>query len=132
VNTRENRLYARYEPRQPVYVYLGSSDSGSVGRVTAISQGGLGFDYVEWQGGRDVSLSSERQGVMDLVVKGEGPRITQIPFELVYERPAAEPFFYWATRYRVMSCGLKFGNLSQEQKKALNDLLESVTEDSAV
>lgn len=131
MSSRENRQYERFVPRHPTYVYLGN-DRGSVGRVTGIGRGGLGFDYVKWQDRPDTSGTGKKTGVIDLVVKDEGPRISRIPVELVYEKPAANAFFYWATRYRVMSCGLKFGPLSPDQQKAIDTLLGDVSQGKTV
>jgi len=104
-----------------------------VAKVRNLSQGGMGLDYVEWQGDPTLKEATEHSGIMDLVVNSDkgGIRISDIPYEVVYTKQAAEAYFYWAANYRVISCGLKFGNLTLAQKRAIDDLLDRLAKDSS-
>jgi len=83
-----------------------------LGRIRDISRGGLAFEYVCSEGGR------EESSAIDIFLSGQGFYLPEIPCKVVYDfhMGADLPSI---SEFQERRCGVEFGKLTEEQERKL-------------
>ncbi|MDM8525837.1 hypothetical protein QUF80_20890 [Desulfococcaceae bacterium HSG8] len=122
---RERRKLTRFMVQEKAFVAVGFNFP-KIGRINDISRGGLAFeyltDYARDKAGNEGSDSESFQATIFLV--GEGFRLNDVPCVIVYDvlgRIFSNSFIL------KRRCGVKFGRLTETQRKELNLFLAEHT-----
>ena len=113
----ERRKHQRFKAREGSFAAL--KPSQAVGEITDISKGGLAVHYALYD--RDLEMPSE---VM-IIFTADRFHLKKIPCKKISDFQIEEnpPFSSISTR----RCGLKFGDLTEEQKSQLDYFLHNYT-----
>lgn len=116
----ERRDHLRLPPQSNSFAALGS-DYSRVGKIKNISRGGLAFEYIA--GESDSRDSSQ----VDVFMTGDVFHIYSVPCKLIYEIDIHIPQINnkYAKILTVRRCGLKFGDLTEDNLTQLELFLES-------
>lgn len=111
------------------FVVLMDDDRVSMlGTIKDIGKGGIGFSYL-LRTDKEKPFNDGYQTV-DLFVPGRSISLSCIPCKHVYEEPDKENDISFIPNL-TKRCGLKFEQLSKEQKGQINHFLENYTVASA-
>ena len=136
-NPKGNKIQTSHEQRQ--YERLGVQDSAfvvfrpefsKIGPISNISRGGLGFTYLSPSDNE--APVAETSHIIDLIVSNNTFHLTNIPCTLVYDAKADNEQMTLMPDLAKRFCGLKFDELTKEQKKQINFFLENHTAGRAV
>ena len=111
------RKKRRYKVRKGVSVIVGGAAPIGRNRIYDISMGGLSFYYTD--DGQSTNSNSKKQHVT--VIPDGGPPIAHIPCRTVCESETGEVVF---PNQSVKRRSVKFGPLSEEQKKQMKNLIK--------
>ena len=120
--TVEKRKDNRFKARENIYVAL-VNDSTKVGQIMNISSGGLAFSYI----GESVPIVDWYK--MDIFLGRNRFYLKEIPFKIVsdFSIENKNPF----STVLMRQCSGQFGQLTQEQKSQLDDLIANHAIDNA-
>jgi hypothetical protein len=113
----EDRKHKRFRAREGVFVMLKPSLT-HVGRLVDISMGGLAFDYVV------DSVLPKPPAELEIFVKGGTFRLNGIPCKEIWAETTDESR---ATAITRRKCGVRFGELTDQQKAKLKEFIETYT-----
>jgi len=116
------RRFPRYEPEALTFAVLRDGHY-LIGRVVSVGRGGLAFEYAPFRQ-PDIGEEMDHHAELDLIVGRAPLYVPQIPCEILYDFKVKTETFL-ADGIATRCCGLKFGELSEEQTEAIDALLES-------
>ncbi len=125
----EQRQYERLEPLQGSAFVVFRPEFSKIGPINDISRGGLGFNYLH-PADNEVP-AAETSHIIDIIASNNTFYLTNIPCSLVYDAEVNKDQFMLMPDLVNKRCGLKFGQLTEEQEKQINLFLEKHTVGSA-
>lgn len=115
----ERRKYERFLVPENAFVALYGL-SIKVGKLVDISHGGLSFEHIY----EDFSITNNKE--MEISFWLEDFRLSKFPCQVVYDIviPPAPELDFLTIRLNSHRCGVKFKNLTDEQKEQLNQFIK--------
>lgn len=113
----ERRKFTRYRTKDNAFAAI-RGDSCKVGRIHDISLNGLSFTYLSEQ------ISKEGVNHVDIFLTDNGFFLHQVPCAMLYNVIDSKSNFLSISLYR---CGMKFGELNEEQQNGLDFFLNNYT-----
>ena len=114
VSSVERRKYHRFNVQ---HASIASSPLKVIGPIMNISMGGLAFYYVS---SRENSKKTDR---LNIFASDHTFRLNSVPFEVVWDVPMPNSFRLGNIALR--HCGVKFGNLTNQQKADLRYFIQN-------
>ena len=112
---QERRKNERFQPDDQTFVVL-RPDYTKLGKVIDISENGLSFQHMAKSGKEDTTVQLD-------IFKGDNTLyISKVPGKVVYDRQEETVFCYEHRR-----CGVRFGELSEEQSAWLKEYINQFT-----
>lgn len=113
---RELRLHQRYRVKENALAL----DHSIIGQILNLSMGGLMFRYLA-----DLYNFKGNLAELDVYFAGDGLCLRRVPCTTVFNKEVAKeiPFSSLAMR----ECGVKFGQLSEQQEAQLRNIIETRT-----
>jgi hypothetical protein len=121
--SRDRRLAERYEVARDVFLSLGPSFERT-GSVRDISKTGISFEYLSFENLGKPENGKSRYAEAYLLSKSDDLYISRIPCEIVYDSSKGGAAWLHNTETRL--CGLKFGNLNDQQNSKLLAFLDKL------
>ncbi len=120
IMNKNKRTHPRYRALDNVFAAL---DFGftKVGRLIDVSRSGASFEYFMFD-----NISIESEGEIDIFVSGKKFYLSNVPYNLIYNNSELHVSPYTSSLI-TSRCGLKFGDLSQDQQISLENLLNTYT-----
>ncbi|MGQ9694345.1 MAG: PilZ domain-containing protein [Thermodesulfobacteriota bacterium] len=115
----ERRQYQRFLAPENALVAL-YGQSIKVGKLVDISQGGLSFEHIY----EDFSITNDKE--MEISFWVDDFRLSKFPCAIVYNIfiPPPPEYEFLTIRLKTHRCGVKFKNLSGEQKEQLDQFIK--------
>ena len=111
----ERRKSERFQPDDQTFVVL-RPDYTKLGKLIDISEEGLSFQHMANSGKKDANVQLD-------IFKGDNSLyLSKVPGKVVYDRQEETVFCYEHRR-----CGVRFGELSEEQSKWLGEYIDQFT-----
>ena len=111
----ERRKNERFQPDDQTFVVL-RPDYTKLGKLIDISEEGLSFQHMAKSGKKDTSIHLD-------IFKGDNSLyLSKVPGKVVYDRQEETVFCYEHRR-----CGVRFGELSEEQSTWLSQYISQFT-----
>jgi len=92
-----------------------------LGKIKDISRSGMAFEYVTFEGAKADS------GEIDLFVSGARFHLARMPAQTVYDTGVVNNHYSFSPFVERRRCGVKFGELTEEQATQLRHFLETHT-----
>jgi hypothetical protein len=92
-----------------------------LGKVKDISKSGMAFEYVTFEGAKEDSEE------IDLFVSGTRFHLSRMPAQTVYDSSVVNDHYSFSPFVERRRCGVKFGELTEEQATQLRHFLETYT-----
>ena len=114
----ERRRFVRFQVTSPTYAALGHNFD-KVGKVKDISVGGFAFEYISDQD------SMEAMTHVDILLLDEDIHLSKLPCTVAYERDVRkhDTLRRFGRPLVTKQCGVKFGNLAENQRNQLEHLI---------
>lgn len=115
----ERRKYERFSAPENALVAL-YGQSIKVGKLVDISHGGLSFEHIY----EDFSITNDAE--LEISFWVEDFRLSKFPCQIVYNIvvPPATEYEFLTIRLKTYRCGVKFKNLTAEQKEQLDQFIK--------
>ena len=113
-NAMERRKFTRYRTNDDAFAAIRGKYSCKVGRIRDISLNGLSFTYLSEQ------ISEKGFNHVDIFLTDNGFFLHQVPCAMLYNVIDSKSNFLAISLYR---CGMKFGELNEEQQNGLDFFL---------
>ena len=122
----ERREFTRFIPRDNAFVAL--PQVGRIGSIRDISMGGMSCDYYE-SFGKDGAINGETTAPLpaDIFISGMKFFLGNILCRVTYDMIAPEDRPAFSISVSKRRCGLKFDELSEEQRQQITLFLEKHT-----
>jgi hypothetical protein len=127
METHSNRReFARFIPREQTFVVL--SDFRLLGPIKDISLGGVGCEFI-LNFGEKMAIAGDAVSTVsaDIFISGNSFFLKNIPCQIGYDMIASEDRPEYITSVTGRRCGLKFSQLTKEQKRQVTVFLEKHT-----
>jgi hypothetical protein len=114
----ERRRFVRFQVKSPAYAALGHNFD-KVGKIKDISVAGLAFEYISGQ-----DSMGEMAQVDILLLDGE-IHLSKLPCTVAYEHDVRkhDTLRRFGRPLVTKQCGVKFGNLAENQRTQLENLI---------
>ena len=120
----ERRKFTRFLVQDTAFAVLRPQFT-KLGKIKDISEGGLAFDYIAYEGQRQHSSG------IDIFLSGDHFYLGKIPCKIRYDIKIAERQQTSIDRIERRRCGLQFGKLTEEQAAQLKFFLKNQTTGTA-
>ena len=122
----EPRGCSRFIPREQAFVAL--SELGRLGPITDISVGGVGCEFILSFGEKGAITGDIAPTLSaDIIGSDHSFFLKNVPCHIAYDIIASEDRSEYIRSITKRRCGLKFGQLTEEQKEQVNLFLENNT-----
>lgn len=119
---KERRRQRRFKAEEGAFAALVDQES-RLGQIKDISLQGLSFRYID----SPEKLDNARE--LKIILGNRGLYLDKVPFEKICDFEIQSEFSFSTVKMRQI--GLKFGNLTAEQKRQLNQFIQRHTTDEA-
>ena len=116
----EKRKFRRFLAQDMAFAVFRPHFS-KLGKIKDISGSGMAFEYVTFEGAKEDS------GEIDLFVSGARFHLPRMPAQTVYDNSVANDHYSFSPFVERRRCGVKFGELTEEQNTQLRHFLETHT-----
>ena len=118
----ERRRFVRFQVKSAIYAALGH-DFDKVGTVKDISVGGFAFEYISDQDSMEATTQA------DIILVDEDIHLSKIPCTVAYEHDLRkhDTLRRFGRPLVTKRCGVKFGNLEEDQRTQLEHLIAKHT-----
>jgi len=114
----ERRIEARHQSIDGTLAFLSFSKMVG-GQILDLSENGLSFRYVASE------QKVRGQCLVDIIVRDKTSHCQRLPCETIWDR--AEPEKFSLGPFTMRSCGIRFGELTNDQELALKDFIKCHT-----
>ncbi len=113
------RKYSRFLAQDDAFAML----ENRVVKVRNISKGGLSFEYLSDNGGKEAAFK------LDIFLSENGFHISDLPCRTVYNISVSKPYIYqtFSQTFTARQCGVEFVELCEEKISQLNFFLKNCT-----
>jgi hypothetical protein len=92
-----------------------------LGKIKDIGKGGMAFEYVTFEGPKEDTAE------MDIFVSGARFHLAKIPVHTIYDSSVVNDHYTFSPFVERRRCGVRFGELTDEQTSQLKHFLETHT-----
>jgi hypothetical protein len=92
-----------------------------LGKIKDISRGGMAFEYVTFEGPKEDAAE------IDIFVSGVRFHLPKMPVQTIYDSSVVNDHYTFSPFVERRRCGVRFGDLTEEQVAQLKYFLETHT-----